>query len=444
MANMFSLGDPVPGKEVEWLRGITITLTPEMLSDLQKSSNGVTLEFKLQPVLLELETKLRARLQIIAAEKATITQQRLEHDPNLPHDYPERYERFRVQWGVAADSLSAVLALRRHVRREEIWDPAERLDNALVDIATRGGIRLNGPAGLSIENVQQIMQEFMSQQERLPWREDHESETLPTDSSVGMPFEERLASRRERFVNLRKDELGRLTLADTNMKASQARASGLRYCPTEILDQYGLIKRKIALWNRGTAEKKYRTLKKRMRQKGIKISKVLSDDSEFSFDVDADHVGPDIRDHPGFGELLRRSKKWRRQMRVQRQFVPPSALPSCPKSHVDSQLPSLCCNSGMTAHARHDTRWTKRGAMWEKMQYKHDMARLSGRQRSKDPAWKKRTMHRGFNNFIAQMPEHFCVTNNEPRHRKTHNLSTGSSDPSTHGDFELWDRPHDP
>lgn len=63
--------------------------------------------------------------------------------------------------------------------------------------------------------------------------------------------------------------------------AEQAKRQGFVYPPSTAVGQYGVIKQAEFIMQMDETKKRYRRLKKRMRENNLYIDRVLSNDTEF-------------------------------------------------------------------------------------------------------------------------------------------------------------------
>ena len=361
-------------------------------------------------------------------------------DPDDP--WKEELETcIRERWKVI-DRRNAVVALERSFGEDRTHPNFDATANPLI---RAGLIPLEVPP-VSDAKLERKLEDFISAQQALPWPGSEEAEPDSSHSSQtsdfqmrGEDLEDQLEEARRELIANREDRTGRYAGMKVQRHATVFKDDGQRYPPSEIVDQYALIESAEALAKLNRAEKKYRKIKRKMREQELAVKKVLSDDSEFSSNIDEDGAGSGWENPAG----VRRSRHWKRQLTKPDRFLNPLISGTVPESIVSDPLTTFSTRSGMTRPRQmYDSRRVKRAAMWERLQRESTRSALADRARvSKRPYRKYRILHRHLSNFQTQKPRTFRLTNGEPRPKRVKvGLDPAASSVSSHGDFHDWNK----
>ena len=238
----------------------------------------------------------------------------LKARPNLTQTEVAELEALSIRRWKKADRWRALRAFHR-VRIDE--EPNADLDVIEDSIARR--LRrekvINAKVTLTLPDaLDKHVQDIIAEQKSMSWPEsatDGTSSTdytaLSTDLGSGLEDLQRAVDRRrERVKGYRVDRDASSARLQVINNVRRVKRAGLEYAPSEVIGPYELLRGAEHMMHQAEAEKAYRRAKKLMRRKNVLLQRVLSDDSEFSFDIE--HDGSDVSYKPE-GPALRSIKK---------------------------------------------------------------------------------------------------------------------------------------
>lgn len=367
-------------------------------------------------------------------------------------DWQGRIEALRLQRWKKVDERRALLAFR------QTW-LAHKVDVHSIDMSLRDKMRRSGmieqfPNMSQEDRLRACVEQTIEDEEALPWEcSDSEqaptstAHTLTTMASGSAPeiLKSNLSKARKRLNQRDDDPVGRISRLQIERKVDQLRRDGLVYPPSTIVDQYGVTK--MTAWNQqmDRNKRRYKSLKRRMRQKNVLIDRELSDDTEFSWDVEEDFL-PSEPSSSSQRKRRRKSRRWRKKLPLESQSISEEGSQNASANHPLSHLSSLRIGSNLSKYPNLNRKYLKRQNMWAKYERDRTREKLNGRSRVVEAPKRMRAMQRRLAGYAAQMPNQFRLTNGARRHVGSREGRNGrdSSQASSHGNFEFWDRPEDP
>ena len=389
---------------------------------------------------------LKAREQELEEEHAAIAERLKRTAPPADPPHMARAEEraaARLLWRKKFDEKAAVIAfhnvfLTMTNRLDQAYDKNMRNHLMRLGFPSDAGL----PASLA-DRLQALVKQLVEEEEALSFCDgDSFLESASTESdSVSEPaiLEQRLIELRNQYNVRMEDPSGRISTEMVHTNADNVKQAGFTYPPSTVVAQYGLTKNSEWLYELDRARRKYKKLKRRLREKGVQVQRALSDDTEYSWNIDDDGDGSGSE-----GENVanaRRVYKWK--MSLPGDMPTPERRRESPQPSIRS-LRSMQLGSQVSNWIMSETKYVKRREMWLRLERQRTNAALEGRGRSKRPPERKRILRRKLNNFMRQMPEYWRYSNATKRHPNGSERSSHVSGPSSHGEFQWWDRAEDP
>ena len=269
------------------------------------------------------------------------------------------------------------------------------------------------------------------------WSTHESEEDLPQ-----IEIRTRIGQRREEFINALEDRQGRRAEQAVQRMSVEMLLDYLDIPPRDIVDQLALVDASEAVRKVVQTERAYKRSKRRAAVAGIDVDRELSDDSEFSWDLESgagESLGSD-RPHPGY--LLESRKRGRRfQDALQKDLADPYTIQSPPSSFQQLALGSASMGSGLSGRTRWDRKRAKRLKQWRKNQRYWDVEVFQDRLRQRSRRAHPRPVPPRINRWMAQKPKNLRWIGGQ---RAPSPDDSDSLRSFTQGTFQHWNRRWDP
>ena len=421
-----------------------VPLTRGLWALLHQSEKELPRWEQVLPLLEEKQRLLDEEVAVLNSRLATTPRRKVGPFLNTP----DGRRALRIERRKKAEQLEKLTTVMRVYADQHIYNPTTEWERLLRRKLARSGLLPEPDKRSPLQQLDDIVQKTVDEERALSWSgtdmsggsaESHYSNTTLESGSQPEVLQRNLEKARAQYIRQRDFAPGSAALAE-HESARQCQLKRLRRPPSTVIGQYGVIKESEAVLEGRNAERKYRAIKRRMRQKDMKIERALSEDTEFSWDPEESGEGSGGSDED-ITAAKYRTRKWDL---APRDIVADPGEAKTPPLRSVSDLKSMSIGSQVTNLRLQDRKYRKRRQMFHQLERERTISVFEGRLRAAQPPKRKRRLKWRLNEFTMQMPEVFRYTNAKPAHPNRPAAPKNESAPSSHGSFEWWDRANDP